>query len=204
MKTRRILFIFSLFFICSQSLFCFSVVSSAVGGGELIDQKYTCDGEGVSPGFSCRDVPLGTKYFAILFIDRTSYFHDVHWFVYNIPAEVTTFPEGVGNEKKSTVMVGGKIVYQGRNKFNEFGYAPICPGADEREPGRVQLDFRPHDYHFTVYALRKKMEFDGEREDLSEDDIIQIMENDGGVVGRVTVAGRYTKKTGEECCAAKI
>jgi Raf kinase inhibitor-like YbhB/YbcL family protein len=77
--------------------------SSAFRAGGAIPAKYTCEGENVSPEFSWRDAPAGTKTFAFVIHDpdapRSGGF--THWVVYNIPASTGHLGEGV--PKRETV-----------------------------------------------------------------------------------------------------
>ena len=59
-----------------------------------------------------------------------------HWWVVNIPADLTGLPKGAGGGKG---LPDGAL--QGRNDFSETSYGGPCP-----PPGK------PHHYHITVFA----------------------------------------------------
>jgi Raf kinase inhibitor-like YbhB/YbcL family protein len=81
--------------------FVISVTSPAFKNQGEIPKKYTCDGEDIAPALAWSNVPEKTKSFALIVDDpdapdpanpRMTW---VHWVVYNIPAGVTSLPEGV-------------------------------------------------------------------------------------------------------------
>ncbi len=116
------------------------LTSPAFGDGEMIPPRYTCDGEDVSPPLQWKDVPEGTRSFALIVDDPDAPVATfVHWVLYNIPAERRDLPEGVPRQVK----VPG-IGQQGTNDFkdNRVGYRGPCP-----PPGP------PHRYFFKLYAL---------------------------------------------------
>jgi len=112
------------------------VTSSAVKNGGNLPADFTCDGASVSPPLDWKDVPAGTKSFAI------SVWHvppdggvKSYWVVYNIPADVAGLPRD---------MKGIGVV--GLNDKRRAGYDPMC----SQGPG-------PKTYHITVYALSKEL-----------------------------------------------
>ena len=115
-----------------------TIKSPAFKDGELIDAKYTCKGEDISPELNWSGVPEGTKSFALICDDPDAPLMTwVHWVIYDIPANVTSLSENVS--KKETLSNGAK---QGRNDFRKIGYGGPCP-----PPGG------PHRYFFKLYAL---------------------------------------------------
>lgn len=120
--------------------------TNADGGGEMkirsngfdynqmINAKFSCDAEDVSPQLSFENVPSGTKSLALLVDDPDAPGGNfVHWLVYNIPADTKEIPEGGPLPEGSVEAV---------NDFGNKGYGGPCP-----PPGK------PHRYFFTVYAL---------------------------------------------------
>lgn len=190
------------FFCCTCIISCvqpFAITSSAIDSGGLIAKKYTCDGERFSPELAWKDAPAGTKYFVILCIDRTEPLDPIHWFVYNIPVHITKIPEGAGNKKKKSVSLFNTAVMQGKNKYDEFGYTPICPGSDEDEDVVPSLTLLQHHYHFTVYALSEKISIDEKTGHLKESTIKEKMKN---LLGTATIIGKYSRDTNRSCCSA--
>ncbi|MEY2792125.1 MAG: hypothetical protein RJA76_117 [Bacteroidota bacterium] len=111
----------------------FEAFSTTFTNGGEFPQKYTCDGMGISPTISWKNLPLNTKNIAITMhhIPPTGEKH-VYMCIYNIGSQVTSIPEnstGIGQWGINTV--------NGKNT-----YTPPCsqgPGAKI--------------YIITVYAL---------------------------------------------------
>ena len=140
MKTRvLVLTIFSICLILTGGdVMALDIKSAAFNEGELMDAKYTCKGDDISPQLSWSGVPEETKSFALICDDPDAPFMTwVHWVIYDIPANVTELSEGV--PKEETLSNGAK---QGRNDFRKVGYGGPCP-----PPGG------PHRYFFKLYAL---------------------------------------------------
>jgi Raf kinase inhibitor-like YbhB/YbcL family protein len=107
---------------------------------------FGCDGGNVSPALSWKGAPAGTKSFAI-----TAYDPDAptgsgwwHWVVFNIPANVTSLPQGAGDPAAGKLPAGA---VQSRTDFGAPGYGGPCP------PQGPSLK-KPHRYIFTVFALK--------------------------------------------------
>lgn len=115
-----------------------SLVSSAFKQGEQISQRYTCDGENVSPPFTWSDAPEGTGSFLLVCDDPDApggVFH--HWAAYDIPSEWSGLKEGYGPE---TLEPGFR---QAINDFRKPGYGGPCPPPGDRA----------HHYHIRLSAL---------------------------------------------------
>jgi Raf kinase inhibitor-like YbhB/YbcL family protein len=98
-------------------------------------------GEGTSPAMQWANVPAGTQSFVLhmhdLDVARNKTSDDqVHWVVWNIPASVTGFPEGV---PKGSEMPGGSF------QISATGPMYRGPGAPANGP--------LHHYMFELYAL---------------------------------------------------
>ena len=63
-----------------------------------------------------------------------------HWYVVNIPADVTSLAKGAGDPKANALPAGA---VQARNDFGAIGYGGPCPPKGSK----------PHHYQFTVFAL---------------------------------------------------
>jgi hypothetical protein len=106
-----------------------------------MDRKFTCDGEDISPAVEWSDVPEGTKSFALIVDDPDApdpanpKMTWVHWIFYNIPATVSSLPEGIKikNLPKGTL--------QGLNDWKKTGYGGPCPPIGK------------HRYFHKLYAL---------------------------------------------------
>lgn len=120
-----------------------------------IYERYTCDGEDISPELEWSGVPGETKSFAII-VDDMDAGEDtpfVHWVIYNIPGDITKLSRGIPNKK---ALENG--IAQGYNDFNGIGYKGPCPPKGSGV----------HHYHFTIYALDTNLNLEpgATREDL--------------------------------------
>jgi Raf kinase inhibitor-like YbhB/YbcL family protein len=121
----------------------FSLTSPAIGQGQTIPKKYTCDGADVSIPLTWIDPPGGTQSLALIADDPDAPVGDwVHWVLYDLPAQTRELPEGVPGDK--TLPDGSK---QGKNDFGRFGYGGPCPPKG-----------RPHRYVFTLYAVDRTLD----------------------------------------------
>jgi hypothetical protein len=106
--------------------------------GSRIPDRYTCEGEDVSPPLRWGGVPVETRSLALVCDDpdapRGTW---VHWVLFNLPTEVVELAEGVPPVPE--LPSGAR---QGRNDSGRIGYMGPCP-----PPGK------PHRYFFRLYAL---------------------------------------------------
>jgi len=109
------------------------ISSSSFGPDERIPDRYTGEGEDVSPPLEWNGVPNGTQSLAVVVHDPDAPLVDgfTHWVLYGIPSEVTSLAEG------TTDFVAGK---------NSFGNERYNGPAPPRGHGL-------HRYYFWVYAL---------------------------------------------------
>lgn len=99
----------------------------------LLDKKYSCIGEGISPELHWGDFPNGTKSFAFILEDPDAPSGNfIHWLVVNIPVEQNNIIEGANLFNNATELL---------NSANKKGYIPPCP------PNGT------HRYCFKVFAL---------------------------------------------------
>jgi Raf kinase inhibitor-like YbhB/YbcL family protein len=112
--------------------------SPAFSNGAAIPRQFTCEGEDLSPPLEWGELPPNTRGLALFCDDPDApagTWH--HWAAYDIPANSTGLPEGVGQGN------GAKSFQQGVNDFGRVGYGGPCP---PRGHG-------PHRYHFRLLAL---------------------------------------------------
>ena len=118
-----------------------TLTSTAFEDGAKLPSVHTCDGEGgkkeVSPPLSWTPGPEGTLSYAIVFTDNSNGL--VHSAIYDIPATVTSLPQGVEGKFEPSEPAGAK---QSLNYKNQSGYAGPCPPDGE------------HEYEFALYALK--------------------------------------------------
>jgi hypothetical protein len=119
----------------------FELTSPAFTAGATIPDRYSCDGEDISPELAWTDPPEGTATLALLMDDPDAVpvagkVWD-HWVVWGLPGEARALPEAVPVDE---VVVGGGT--QGLNSFGLIGYGGPCPPADQT-----------HEYVFVLYAI---------------------------------------------------
>ena len=80
-----------------------SILSSAFNEGDRIPDKYTCEGEDISPQLTWRDAPEGTKSFTLICDDPDAPMGTWdHWLIYNIPADSEVLSEAVPTDESLT------------------------------------------------------------------------------------------------------
>ena len=112
--------------------------SSVFNDDAPIPEKYTCEGDGVSPPLKWSDVPGKTKSF-VIFCEAPDAPGGTarHWAVYNIPAEQMS----LSSELPQKASTDG--YRQAENDFDEVGYGAPCPPEGDE----------PHRYRFHIWAL---------------------------------------------------
>jgi Raf kinase inhibitor-like YbhB/YbcL family protein len=152
--------------------------SSAFRADGEIPQKYTCEGDDVSPPLAWSGAPVGAKSFALIADDpdapdpnapKTIW---VHWVVYNLPASTHALAEGASRQ----LPAGAR---NGKNDWKRTGYSGPCPPI-----GR-------HRYYHKLYAL------DVELPDLHEPTKVQLESAmKGHILGHCELVGTYQKGRG--------
>ncbi|WP_220472570.1 YbhB/YbcL family Raf kinase inhibitor-like protein [Spirosoma foliorum] len=128
------------------------LTSSAFPDGGIIPIKFTqaapgaAPGGGTSPELSWTNVPAGTQSFILHMHDvdvsrNKSIDDNLHWLVWNIPANLTGLPEGIP---------GGAQLPDGSYQMNVFTPSYRGPGAAASGP--------LHHYIFELYALDTKLD----------------------------------------------
>lgn len=142
--------------------------SSVFKEGDRIPDKYTCNGENVSPPLTWSKGDSTVKSWALIVEDpgapRGVF---THWVIYNIPAGTTSLPEGVPASEKAQ---NGAV--QGKNDSLKTGYTGPCP-----PPGPV------HHYLFNLYGLDKTLELSS---GASKQQVL------GAIKGHIVSQGRLT------------
>ncbi len=99
--------------------------SPAFAPGSAIPQKYTCEGQDVSPPLAWSGLPAGAKSLALVVDDpdapdpaapRMTW---VHWVLYNIPPGTSGLAEGAAALPAGTL--------EGLNDWKRTGYGGPCP-----------------------------------------------------------------------------
>ncbi len=117
--------------------------STAFLNGEPIPQKYSQDGENISPPLSWSDVPAEAKELVLICEDPDAPMIQpfVHWMMFGLSPSTTSLPEHVPTEE--TVRAGGYRAMQSMNSAKSIGYVGPKPPAGHG----------PHHYHFQLFAL---------------------------------------------------
>lgn len=144
--------------------------SSVFSDQETIPEKYTGDGENISPPLSWSNVPEGTKEFALIVDDPDAPRPNpwVHWVVYNIPGSEVSIPEG-------GLPSGAK---EGQNTFGNTNYGGPAPPKGHGK----------HRYFFKLYALDTSLDL---APGASKDVLLQAME--GHILADAQLVGLYER-----------
>ncbi|MBV9116366.1 MAG: YbhB/YbcL family Raf kinase inhibitor-like protein [Acetobacteraceae bacterium] len=116
----------------------FVLKSPAFSHGEEMPTRYTCEGANVSPPLEWSGAPPGTRSFALVMEDLDAPSGPFrHWALYDIMADRTLLPEGVGRGVKT------EALGHGVNDYGHPRYDGPCPS--ERDDA--------HRYRFRLAAL---------------------------------------------------
>ena len=143
------------------------VTSRAFLDDDVLQPKYTCDGEGCTPPFTFSDVPPEAKSLAFVMDDPDSpggIF--THWILFNMRPDVRELKE---SQLPSQVQMG-------TNTAGQLTYYPPCPDKGE------------HRYIFTLYALDTLLS-PGNKDRLTFDQEIQ-----NHILASGQIQTRYTRK----------
>jgi Raf kinase inhibitor-like YbhB/YbcL family protein len=134
-----------------------------------IPEKYTCDGQNISPPLNLFSPHWEVQSFALIVDDPdATYGTFTHWLIWNIDTNISEIEE-------DTVPTSA---IQGRNSAGDIGYTGPCP------PTGV------HRYLFKLYALNSCLTLPAGS---SKEEFEQAIE--GHVLDEVTLIGRYARKT---------
>lgn len=151
------------------------ISSSVFKDGEKIPMQYVMSGAGgknISVPLSWKNVPPGTKSFALSVVDPHPVAQNwVHWLVINIPATVFSFEEGASRKKMPPESVELK------NSFGNIGYGGPQPPKGTGD----------HPYVFSIYALSV------EKLDLGVNTSLSVFKKalEGKTLGSTTLTGKY-------------
>jgi Raf kinase inhibitor-like YbhB/YbcL family protein len=146
----------------------FKLSSPAFVDGGSIPQKYTCQGNGVSPELNWSEAPQGAKSFALIVDDPDALGSTfTHWVLFDIPAGAKQLAEGAG-----------PIGVSGNNSASQTGYMGPCPPSGT------------HRYYFRLYALDvPSLNLDA---GAARSEVEAAMKNH--IVGTAETMGRYEKQ----------
>ena len=147
MKKANLILVLSLIF--STALFgqkTFTLSSKDMGGEATKIQEFNgfgCSGDNQSPQLSWKNVPKGTKSFAITMYDPDAPTGSGfwHWVMFDIPANVNELVTNSGNVKLNLAPKGA---VQSITDYSIKGFGGPCPPEGHGS----------HQYIITVYALK--------------------------------------------------
>lgn len=156
----------------------FSISVSEVENGKPLPIKFARNsvrgGKNISPCISWKNIPDGTKSFAVTCIDQHPIAGKwVHWMVLNIAPDLKEIPENASGDGKA---LGNAL--EMINSFGNEGYDGAQP-----PPGSGL-----HEYVFTVYALSvERLPVDKKK--LSESDFLQLAK--GKILAQSSVSALF-------------
>lgn len=157
------------------------LMSNSFIDGGLIPVKYTQAGEQASPQLAWANAPMGTQSYVLHMHDmegaRNKTTEDqLHWLVWNIPAETRALPEGVpmGDLKDGSHQTSatGNGVYRG-------------PGAPANGPY--------HHYVFEIFALDTKIDVPANPADPFDTRAKVLAAIQGHVLGKAVYLGFFRR-----------
>lgn len=124
----------------------FRLTSPAFRHDEDLPERFTADGEDLSPPLRWDGVPDGTQEIALVCDDPDGEEGVVtQWVLYGLLPDVTQLPEGIPPD---TLVEDPVSCVQGLNEFDEAGYSG--PLSD--------LDRAPHRIFFRLFALDTELD----------------------------------------------
>lgn len=144
------------------------LTSEGFADGEPIPERYTCDGENVSPPLAWAGVPAGTVSLAVIAADPNA---DgwAHWVVFDIDPTLGGLPEGASGSAAG--------LREGMNDYPVAGWAGPCPPEGEE-----------HTYGFGLFALDTMLGLDATA---TAFDLRGAM--DGHIIARTDLSGTRTR-----------
>ena len=136
---------------------------------ETIPQRYTSDGENISPSLQWSEIPPETKQLALICHDPDAPLPPgfTHWTLYNIPPEVTAIAEGEGNKYT-----------EGVNSSGSNGYTGPAPPEGHGI----------HHYYFWLYALDRALDL---QPGLNREELLEAIAD--SVIAQARLIGIYQR-----------
>lgn len=164
-----------------------TITTNAFADGTIIPVKYSqaapgaAPGEGTSPALSWGNIPAGTKSLLLHmhdldFVRNKTTDDQVHWLVWNIPANSTGLPEGLPR--------GAKLP-DGSYQISVTGPVYRGPGAAASGP--------LHHYMFEILALDITLDFPAVNNDPFETRAKVMQTIQGHILGKAVIGGLFKR-----------
>lgn len=156
----------------------FKLRSTAFEAGEAISERFTCEGEALSPPLSWTDPPEDTRSLALVADDPDAPGPQafVHWLLFNLPPGQSNLPEDL--DPDTQFADGSPQPVFGTNGFGDATYGPPCPPPGDE----------PHGYSFRLYALDTTLDLG---EGISKEQLTDAM--DGHILAEADLVGTYQR-----------
>lgn len=152
----------------SKQLSNMKITSSAFSHNQTIPQKYTCDGEDLSPPLQFGEVPEDAQSLVLIVDDPDAPAKTwVHWTVFNM--DPTT------NEVSENSVPNGGV--EAMTDFGRQGYGGPCPPSGT------------HRYFFKLYALDTKLALSSNADKKEIEEAMQ-----GHILGLAELIGLYRRR----------
>jgi Raf kinase inhibitor-like YbhB/YbcL family protein len=120
-----------------------AIITSAFADGGAIPDRYSCEGEDISPVLEWNAAPPGIETFTLMMADLDAPGGIwVHWVVFNIPGDSIGLPQ---NQPRGDELPGGGM--HGKNSWGNIEYGGPCP------PGGSA-----HSYRFMLYGVDSSLD----------------------------------------------
>jgi Raf kinase inhibitor-like YbhB/YbcL family protein len=157
-----------------------TVTSPTIKAGQTIPVDHTGDGKNISPALMWSGAPPNTKEFAVIMDDPDVPMPQpfVHWVIYKIPGTAKGLPENIPIDAATPMPKEVEGAIQGNSGFRRPIYRGPAPPAG-----------KPHNYHFTVYALDTQL---AAEPGWTKAQLLKAME--GHIVGQGELVAVYERK----------
>lgn len=153
-------------------IMAFSITSPAFSEGGVIPEKFTCEGQDLTPELNWGDVPKGTKSLSLIVEDPDAPMGTfTHWVLYDIPADTVRLEQG------ARLKTGIKT---GMTDFGRSGYGGPCPPKGHGT----------HRYYFILRAL--DVATLGLKTGAAKPDVEKAMK--GHILGETKTTGTYKRE----------
>ena len=143
-----------------------ALTSPAFNDGDPIPEKFSCDGEDISPELDWFGIPEGTVTLVLIMDDPDAPMGTwVHWVLFNLPMDLSGLRENMPG-----------VGLDGSNSWNRTGYGGPCPPSGT------------HHYYFKLYALDLALDLEAWADKAA---ILSAMT--GHILGEAELMGTYSR-----------